>query len=960
VHAARVLLAGLAALVLVVVAAAWIVPGQLTWDRYRDTVTGLASSALGRPVRIEGPIGLTLLPQPILTAAAVSVADPGDGVSMAVDELRLRVGLGALLAGHVEARSVFLSRATLHLPWPLAPGVLTRRPPAWLHGFKAYLENSRLLIGDFELSAINGDLAADADTGALSASGTVRAMDRPWRVTARIGRPGSDGAATIEASLDGQDGVLDTGGSFSGQVAPDGGVAGRVTGRGPDLSLLLAAPTAPWRAQGRLTASGGLVVADELALDVGGAPAKGAVALRLLPALRLDVAFAASRIDLDGWLPRLLHWVPASLPTGIDVSAEAATFAGGTLRHLRAGFEATPQGVIVRAAEAVGPGEAEVHLDGRARDTHFEGTGRLRAPDLRTTLRWLRQLAPALADALPPNALTQANVASDVQAGPDSVTLGNVQGRLNDAAVHGSAALTLGPRPALAAKLTLDGLLLDPWIMTPPASLPDLARRQADLLGRLKGFDADLALDLPHAVWRDTRLSTLALDAKAINGRLDLQRLQAVADGFRLSASGQMGPDGRVIDGMIDLAMPDATPIANLPVHGPATLHAALDGPANAVGVVADAELGDLRVGARIRLDPTVPHASGPVSLRHPGAPRLVEALGLQGAAAWLGDGSLSLLAQFDAKPGQIRLDGADLSAGALRATMDLSWDQNDGRPMLSGNLSAETLPLPLPFLRSPDPLPLGWLRGFDAALHVRAAQVLAGLSPVLDQADAELTLKQGVVQARKASGTLSTGQMTGDATFVSMQAPPRLTVSGRVSGLVIGDPLFETVPDLAAGRVDAAIDLSATGYSPAALMAAATGTLRMTARDGVLAGLDAAAAAAALAGPPPGRIEAGVRAALSGGVTQFTRLDAEASLTHGVATLGPVTVRLPTATVSASGTVDMPASTIALRATIEPVASGLPTVGLQLIGSATDPSRTIEVAGLARWLAERPAAAVQ
>ncbi len=959
-RAARVLLAGVAALVLVVVAAAWIVPGQLAWDRYRDTIAGLASAALGRPVRIEGPIGLTLLPQPILTASAVSVADPGDGVSIAVDELRLRVGLAALLAGHVEARSVFLNRATLRLPWPLAPGVLTRRPPAWLHGFRAYVENSRLFVGQFELSAINGDLAADADTGALSASGSVRAMDRPWRVTARIGRPGGDGAATVEASLDGQDGVLDTGGSFSGQVAPDGGVAGRVMGRGADLSLLLAAPPVSWRAQGRLTASGGLVMADDLALDIGGVPARGAVALRLLPAVRVDVAFAASRLDLDGWLPCLLHWVPASVPIGIDVSAEAATFAGGTLRRLRAGFEATPQGVVVRAAEAVLPGDAEVHLDGRARGSRFEGAGRLRAPDLRATRIWLRQLAPSLADTIPPDALTQAELAADIQAGPDRLTLGNMQGRVNDAAVRGSAALTLGPRPALVAKLTLDGLSLDPWLMTPPVSLPDLARRQGDLLDRLKGFDADLTLDLPHATWRETHLATLALGAKAIEGRLELRRVQGAADGMRFAASGQVARDGRVADGVVDLTLQDAAPAANLPLHGPLTLHAALDGPANALGVTADAQLGDLRAGVDVRLDLTMPHAAGPVSLRHPGAPRLAEALGLRGVASWLGDGSLSLLAQLDVSPGQIRLSQAAVSAGALRANMDLVLDRNGTRPVLSGDLAAETLPLPLPFLRSSDPLPLGWLGAFDAALHVRAAQLLAGLSPVIEQADAEVTLKSGVLQARKFSGSLLAGRVAGEAVLDSAQVPPRLTVAGRVSGLVVGDPLFETVPDLAAGRMDAAVDLSAAGYSLAALAATVAGTVHVRVEDGVLVGLDAAAVTAALAGTAADRIEAGVRTALSGGLTPFTRLDAEAVLARGVATLGPVTIRLPTATVSASGTIDVAGGALALRAAVAPATGGLPTVGTQLIGPPAHPSRTIEVAGLARWLAERPVAAVQ
>ena len=97
------------------------------------------------------------------------------------------------------------------------------------------------------------------------------------------------------------------GATLSGQIGPDGTLAGRITGRGPDLSQLLPAPAVPFSAEGRLTIAGGLAAADDLAIDIGGSPARGAVALRVAPSPRLDLALAASRLDLDAWLPVLLH-----------------------------------------------------------------------------------------------------------------------------------------------------------------------------------------------------------------------------------------------------------------------------------------------------------------------------------------------------------------------------------------------------------------------------------------------------------------------------------------------------------------------------------------------------------------------------------------------------------------------------------------------------------------------------
>ncbi len=144
-------------------------------------------------------------------------------------------------------------------------------------------------------------------------------------MTGRLGRAGADGSATVEISLDGQGSAVGTGGTLSGQIAADGGLAGRISGRGPDLSLLLPAPGRPWQADGQVRAGSGLVVADDLELDIGGSPARGAVALRLLPQLRLDAALATSRLDLGAWLPPLLQARHRALPTGIELSAEAAT-----------------------------------------------------------------------------------------------------------------------------------------------------------------------------------------------------------------------------------------------------------------------------------------------------------------------------------------------------------------------------------------------------------------------------------------------------------------------------------------------------------------------------------------------------------------------------------------------------------------------------------------------------------
>ena len=97
------------------------------------------------------------------------------------------------------------------------------------------------------------------------------------------------------------------------------------------------------------------------------------MALRVAPTQRLDIALAASRLDLDAWLPVLLRAgttiAGIDVPIGFDFSAEAAPLGGGTLEHVRAAFDLAGKDLVVREASALLPGNGTLRLSGRiARD----------------------------------------------------------------------------------------------------------------------------------------------------------------------------------------------------------------------------------------------------------------------------------------------------------------------------------------------------------------------------------------------------------------------------------------------------------------------------------------------------------------------------------------------------------------------------------------------------------------
>ena len=962
-RAGRTVAAVLGVVLAVLVAGVWLVPSLLDWSRYRGSVAGLVAAAIGRPVRIGGDVTLHLLPQPILTAAGIEVDDWRGTPILSAQELRLRVALGPLLGGRVDARELTLRGADLHLPWPPPAGALAQRPPEWLTGLQARVEDSRLEVGDVVLSGLDASLGTDPDTGTLSTAGTATMFGRSWQFTARLARPGRDGAASLDMSLDGQGKLRDTGGTFSGVLAADGSLAGRVAGRGPDLSELMPGPQVAWRGDGRLSAASGLAVADELALEIGGSPATGAVALRVQPQARLDVALAAGRLDLDAWIPVLIQsskpGAQPALPTGIDLSAEAATLAGGTLRRLRGAFDLEADGVIVRDASALLPGDATLNLSGRlpgrSPNTLFEGNGRIDAPDLRATLHWLEKLSPAVVGALPPGTLRTASLSASVTLDPQLAALSDLRGTLDGSALQGGLSLRIGPRAGVSAGLSLDQLEFDPWLPE-PAGLADPAAdytRLTQALGRA-GFDADIKLQVRKASWRGADLGMLSVDAQSEAGRLTLRRLEASPFGAHLTASGTLGDGGRISEARLDASAQDLAPLQPmLPqvplalLRGPGSLLLQLSGLPDALAVRGTMDVGDLRIEAQPVVNLGARRWAGPVTMQHPGAPRLLEILGVPGTASWLGDGSFSLIAQLVAEPGGIAVNDFALIAGALRAAGRLGASGG----AISGRVAAETLPLPLISPSSPASFSFEGLGGTQANVHLDVKQVLLGLTPVLQDLATDLSEGGGAIRLDHVGAKVAGGTVSGSAAL-TMGDLPRLTVQGSGSGIDLAGPLWGGTLDVLSGHLDGKLDIVGEGHSPVALLATLAGTADLQVRDGVATGFDLAAAGTALAATNPSGIADAVRAALTGGTTPFASLAMPITAKSGVVSLGGE-LAAPAGAATLTGSLDLSSGALEGRLTLHP-GEQAPEVAVRLTGSAVQPVRTPELAGLARWLAER------
>jgi uncharacterized protein involved in outer membrane biogenesis len=377
-------------------------------------------------------------------------------------------------------------------------------------------------------------------------------------------------------------------------------------------------------------------------------------------------------------------------------------------------------------------------------------------------------------------------------------------------------------------------------------------------------------------------------------------------------------------------------------------------------------DLGDARLEAQPSIDVQNGTWRASATLRHPGAARLLGLLGLgappdmTGVGDWLGEGSLSLVGQFSGGPGsepwgKLGVDGLEVTAGMLRAGGQLTLN---GR-QLGGSVVADVLPVPLPDTASQIPLPVAALRGWHGSVQVQAAQIVAGPLDLLDHAAmtvtlADDTLAVGGLTAKAADGTLS-----GSGSLNFGAAPPVVTLSATLHDAAIHGPTDGPTVGVLSGHLDGTADLTATGYSPAALLATLSGHLHVSARDGALAAFDLFGAARAFGTADahvPAETEQDLRAALADGTTSFDRLDLTGEASHGLLHLTDAQLQGPAGSAQAQGTLGLTDGTMDIRISLAPSVAGAPVVGLRLDGLMTAPARQPELAAATRWLAERPA----
>ncbi|NQW08996.1 MAG: AsmA family protein [Alphaproteobacteria bacterium] len=342
----RKLLIGLAAAVVVLVAAILVVPSFIDWNGYKPEIQAAVKDATGRDLTIGGDLSLAILPSPSLSVQGVALSNITGGAPEPMARLaalRVNVALGPLISGDIRVTSVTLVEPTIVLErladgranWELATaasdqttastdaGASTGAGPA-IALDAAIIENGTLIYRDassgteHRIEGLNAEISAGSLKGpfevkaALSYSGlpvtvtgSVGALDsgRPTALTLSLGLDGGAGTAILSGALD-----LDAGPGFKGDLAlqaPDAGkAAGSVMGAFSDTRPALPGGLSHALAMtAKIAGSAEAVTLDDLVLTLGDSRLQGGVAVALAETPTVDVRLQGNRLDLDALLP---------------------------------------------------------------------------------------------------------------------------------------------------------------------------------------------------------------------------------------------------------------------------------------------------------------------------------------------------------------------------------------------------------------------------------------------------------------------------------------------------------------------------------------------------------------------------------------------------------------------------------------------------------------------------------
>ena len=545
---------------------ALLAPMFVDWQNYKTQFEREASRIAGQPVRVNGDVGLRILPLPTVNFEGLEVGRNRDGSAlMTVDRFSLVAELMPFLSGEVRIVEMSMLRPKLNLKIEEDGTVAwTSRQELLLDPLSVTLDDLKIRDGSISIDGLAGgrqfnlsDLRAEVSASSLlgpwriDGDAVVEGVDSSFRISTGTLQESGSLRLKIEATradlpyrtlLDGPvelaNGVLQWEGQFKASARQD--------------TERFSAQPLPVRVDGKFLLTPNQVQVPEYRLEVGAAEDPYVVSGEGRANIRDEIFFIATadgrQIDLDRLGGGEQETAPASLDRrlaalrsvieripvpGIDGEIDIklpALIAGDTfIRQVAARVRPLGAGWELRSLSAKFPGDTELEAQGRfglGKDFGFTGNLLIASRQPSGFASWVTgSVDPVFRQ------LRTAGLNAQVTFTESQATFENLELILGPAKLSGTLQrlAALDGQPGIVAKLEGDevdlGILRAIYSLFQGEETPGLAEHDFDVelkAGRLRGTLFDTAFSASgvggHVQVRGGKLSVESLQAEQFYG----------------------------------------------------------------------------------------------------------------------------------------------------------------------------------------------------------------------------------------------------------------------------------------------------------------------------------------------------------------------------------------------------------------------------------------------------------
>ncbi len=393
---------GFGGFVVLLVAAALIVPSLVNWNSYKAEIAAEAQKATGRTLEIAGDLELGILPTPHVRVSDVRFANVSGSTAphmATLKEFRASVKLLPLLTGSVEVASVELIEPVIELEkradgsgnWEVSPPVKAgagsgtkeagpsesgKSDPQAFSLDRLRIEQGTVVYRDAaagtvqRLENLEADLLAGSLQGPFTVKGGVRMMGVSLTIEGRVGRFAEKSAVPFDIAF-GTPQTL-TRINLKGNVTDietEPVLSATLDGRGDNLGALvgaLSAQQAPailgqrFSIAALIKGSVDHVNVNDIGISLGQSKIEGDVKVRLDGPVQVDASLRSKTVNVDEWLtvaakpsapaaPASVSGPGATTPAdGSKAVADEKTLSGGLPNNVQVNFALDISQAILR------------------------------------------------------------------------------------------------------------------------------------------------------------------------------------------------------------------------------------------------------------------------------------------------------------------------------------------------------------------------------------------------------------------------------------------------------------------------------------------------------------------------------------------------------------------------------------------------------------------------------------